>query len=200
MELRTIKAPAGSGGGGGAFSDPRKNIAVMGLAEGLIVADFGAGSGHYSIAAAKAVGHSGKVYAIDIQQALLLRLKAAAGAEQVRNIEILRGDIEQVGGTKLREKMVDVVLLANILFQVDHKGNLLAEAKRVLKEKGRLFAIDWTDSFGGLGPPPSDVVTGQEASELFTQAGFTVEKRFDAGAHHWGLLARRTKDEVRITN
>jgi len=188
-----MRKPAGSesAAGKGAFSDPRKVVPQLGLAEGLQVADFGAGSGHYAIAAAKAVGHTGKVYAIDIQQNLLARIKTLAAAENLRNVHIVSGDIETVGGTKLRDGVVDAVLLANVLYQTDHKGNVLAEAKRVLHSKGRIFVIDWTDSFGGLGPHPSDVVTEKQAREELGQAGFTVEKSFAAGAHHFGLIARK---------
>ena len=38
------------------FADPTGNLSKFGLGEGKYVADLGAGSGHYSIAAAKAVG------------------------------------------------------------------------------------------------------------------------------------------------
>ena len=200
MELRTIRNPAipaarpGREGGGterGHFSDPRMVVPRLGLAEGMKVADFGAGSGHYSLEAAKAVGHTGLVYAVDIQQNLLARLKSHAAAARLRNVHPIWGDIEQVGGTRLRDGAADAVLLANVLFQVDHKGNLLSEAKRVLHPKGRLFVIDWTDSFGGLGPPPADVVTESEAREMLGQAGFSVEKNFPAGEHHFGLIARK---------
>lgn len=189
MELKAIRKPESSGQG--AFSDPRKVVPLFGLAEGLQVADFGAGSGHYSVAAARAVGHSGKVYAIEIQEGLLARLKNLAAAENLHNLLPIRGDIEQVGGTKLRDGAVDAVMLCNVLYQTDHKGNVLSEAKRVIHPKGRLFAVDWTDSFEGLGPPPSDVITEAEAREEISQAGFVVEKIISAGEHHWGIIARR---------
>ena len=193
MELKSIRRPAARGGaaGRGTFSDPRKVVSLFGLAEGLHLADFGAGSGHYALAAARAVGHSGKVYVIDIQEGLLARIKNLAAAEHLRNVLPIRGNIEQVGGTKLRDGAVDAVMLCNVLYQVDHKGNVLSEAKRVIHPKGRLFVVDWTDSFGGLGPHPSDVVTEAEASEMLGQAGFMVEKSFSAGAHHFGIIARR---------
>jgi ubiquinone/menaquinone biosynthesis C-methylase UbiE len=200
MDFKTIRVPAaGSAAGEGAmpvgrqaFSEPRSNVAKMGLSEGLVVADFGAGSGHYSIAAARAVGHSGRVYAIDIQKELLTRIKNLAAAERVRNVQVLWGDIDEPGGSKLREGSADVVLLSNTLFQVEHKDALLTEAKRVLRPKGRLIVIDWTDSFGGLGPAPKDVVTEREAHAMLTKAGFSIEKSFDAGAHHFGVIGRKT--------
>ncbi len=185
MQLRSITTPEQS-----AFSEPKRIIAQLGLAEGHQVADFGAGSGHYSIEAGRRVGHTGRVFAIDIQQNLLARIKNLANAERLNNIHILWGDIEEVGGTKLKDASMDVVLLCNILFQTDHKGNILTEAKRVLKRTGRLLAVDWTDSFAGTGPAPHDIVTESDARGLFTQAGLVVDRAVPAGAHHWGLILR----------
>ena len=55
-----------------AFSDPQKNIDQLNIGEGKTVADLGAGSGFYTMAAAKAVGPSGRIYAVDVQQELFV--------------------------------------------------------------------------------------------------------------------------------
>jgi tRNA A58 N-methylase Trm61 len=60
------------------FSDPENNIKQFALASGMMVADFGSGSGFYSMAAARAVAPSGKVFAVDIQKDLLQKLKNGA--------------------------------------------------------------------------------------------------------------------------
>ena len=57
------------------FSEPKKNLERFGLEEGMRVADFGSGSGHYTLAASELVGESGLVYAIEIQQLLLKKVK-----------------------------------------------------------------------------------------------------------------------------
>ena len=57
------------------FSDPKKNLKQFCLEEGMRVADFGSGSGYYTLAAAEAVGDTGRVYAIEIQQELLKKVK-----------------------------------------------------------------------------------------------------------------------------
>ena len=60
------------------FSDPEKNIEQFSLGKGMHVADFGTGSGFYALAAAEAVGETGRVYAIDVQKDLLEKLKKEA--------------------------------------------------------------------------------------------------------------------------
>ncbi len=193
MELKTAQARArvqsSARNEAGAFSAPEKIIAQFGLEEGHHVADFGTGSGHYALAAARAVG-SGRVYAIDIQPELLRRLKNLAHAEYLHNIYPLHGDFEKSGDTKLKEGSVDAVFLCNVLFQLKDKEAALGEMKRVLRPKGRALVVDWADSFGGLGPTPAEILTENEAQALLERAGFSVQRTINAGAHHWGVIAR----------
>jgi len=170
------------------FSEPQNNIKQLGLAEGMSVADFGAGSGFYSIEAAKKVKESGKVYVVDIQKDLLDRVKNLAKKERLANIEIIWGDIEKVGGSKLGDLSVDVVIISNVLFQIENKESLLKEISRVLKHGGRVLVIDWTDSFGGMGPAQESIFTEDQVKKLFEEKGFTVQKNIYAGDHHYGVV------------
>lgn len=170
------------------FSNPQNNIKQLGLAEGMSVADFGSGSGHYVMAASEFVGDSGRVYAIDIQQALLQKIKKTAISENKGNIDALWGDIERVGGTKLKDGSMDAVIIANTLFQVEDKSSTIMEMKRVLKEGGKLMVVDWEDSFGGIGPQPKDIIVESEAVKIFTEDGFALINKFNAGDHHYGLI------------
>ncbi|HBD25057.1 MAG: hypothetical protein A2566_01590 [Candidatus Zambryskibacteria bacterium RIFOXYD1_FULL_40_13] len=173
------------------FSDPIKNIEQCGIQAGMEIADFGSGSGHYSIAAGRALISTGRVYAIDVQQELLTKLKNTATREGVYNVEVIWGDIEKIGGTKLRDNTIDLVFLSNILFQVEHKENVVKEVKRVLRAGGRVLVIDWTDSFGGLGPKPDMLFRKDSAVSLFEKNGFHLDREILAGAHHYGLIYKK---------
>lgn len=173
------------------FSNPKNNIMQLGLREGMLVADFGTGSGHYAVEASKIVEDNGRVYAIDIQQALVRKIKNIAARERIGNIDVLWGDIEQIGGSKLSDESVDAVIIANDLFQVEKKNNVIAEARRILKPKGKALVVDWSDSFGGIGPAPEDIVRESEARNMFSENGFEFVKRFDAGEHHYGLIFKK---------
>jgi ubiquinone/menaquinone biosynthesis C-methylase UbiE len=175
-----------------AFSEPNKIIEQVGIQEGASVADLGAGSGFYSMAAAQAVGPQGRVYAIDIQQELLTRLKTTANQQRIHNIEVLHGDIEHIGGTRIREASVDLVIAANVMFQLDNKEGLIEEAKRILKPNGRLLIVDWTDSFGGLGPQGDMVFAQTDAKKLCEAKGLAFATGVVAGDHHYGLIFRKS--------
>lgn len=173
------------------FSDPQKNIKEFGLQEGASVADFGSGSGHYTLIASDLVGDSGRVYAIDIQRELLKKVKDLSSGSNQENIDVLCGDIEEIGGTKLADGVVNAIFLTNVLFQTEKKENVVAEAYRVLKKRGRVLFVDWLDSFGGIGPQPGNIVSEETVKTLFDNAGFQFDRRFDAGAHHYGLIFKK---------
>ncbi|MDE2037959.1 MAG: methyltransferase domain-containing protein [Patescibacteria group bacterium] len=171
------------------FSDPAANIAKLGLAEGMKVADLGAGSGFYAIEAAKKVGASGRVYAVDVQKDLLERLRSAAQAAGLHNVEVVWGNAEKIGGTKLREGAADRAIVSNVLFQVAAPDDFALEAKRILKPGGKALVVDWSEA-SPLGP--KTVFPSMKAQALFEKSGFALEQSFKAGDHHYGLVFTRT--------
>lgn len=170
------------------FSDPLKNITQMYIGEGMHVADFGAGVGFYTLAVAKRVGPHGKVYAIDIIADHLSKLKNEATRLGLKQIEVLHGNLETANGSGLKPESVDRVLIVNMLFQNEKPEIILEEAKRILKKKGRIAVIDWLDSFNMIGPHRDDLISKKHIIEQCAKIGLVLEKEFDAGSHHYGLL------------
>jgi SAM-dependent methyltransferase len=66
-----------------------------GIQAGMEIADLGAGSGFYTIAAAKALISTGRVYAVDAQKDLLTKIKNNAVSQGLYNVEVIWGDIEK---------------------------------------------------------------------------------------------------------
>lgn len=173
------------------FSDPQKNISELDISHGMRVVDLGAGSGFYAIEAAKKVGARGMVYVIDVQQELLNKIKTEAGMSGLYNIEVIWGNIEKLGGTRLREAIADRIILSNTLFQIapEDRDNLALETKRLLKSGGKLMVIDWT-SDSPLSPKVA--VPKLLAEGIFQKVGLRLEKSFDAGDHHYGLILKKS--------
>jgi ubiquinone/menaquinone biosynthesis C-methylase UbiE len=173
------------------FSDPKNNIERLGLSDGMIVADLGSGSGFYAIEAGRAVAPTGRVYAVDVQKDLLERLQKDARKVGVRNIEIMTGDLEKLGGSRMRDMFCDVVIASNVLFMLEDKKTFLNEVKRILKSKGRFLIIDWSASFSGMGPHHDHVLYKDDAMKLALASGFVFDREIDAGAHHYGIIFRK---------
>jgi len=96
-----------------------------------------------------------------------------------------------LGGSKLRDEAVDAAVVANVLFQIEHKQEFIAEVRRVLKPKGRLLLVDWKSSFGGLGPTALHIISEPVGRRLFESSGFSFERSVNAGVHHWGAVMRK---------
>lgn len=173
------------------FSDPQKNIEQCGIQAGMEIADLGAGSGFYTIASAKALISTGRVYAVDIQKDLLTKLKNTVVRDGLYNVEVILGDIEKVGGTHLRDNSIDLALLCNILFQLEDKKSTITELKRILKTSGKVLIVDWADSFGGIGPKADMVVKKEKVLDMMEKNGFHVDKEISAGSHHYGIIFKK---------
>lgn len=174
-----------------AFSDPKKNIDQCGIQAGMLIADLGAGSGFYTLEAARALGATGQVYAVDAQKDLLARLKNNAQKEGLYNVEVLWGDVEKLGGTHIKDNSVDLVLVCNVMFQITDKKGVLAEIKRILASGGRVLVVDWTDSFGGIGPRRDHLFSKVDAEALFEAQGFSKDREIEAGSHHFGFIYKK---------
>jgi ubiquinone/menaquinone biosynthesis C-methylase UbiE len=176
----------------GKFVEPGTVSSHFHLREGDKVADFGAGSGHFMKPLSALVGKSGSVYLCEIQRNLVDALGIRANELHLTNVHPMWCDFEAPGGIKLGDDTLDAGLLSNTLFQLTNKEVSLREVARVLRKGGKLFIIDWTDSFGGMGPQPGHVVTETEAKATAEKAGLSFEHTFPAGDHHYGLVFRKT--------
>jgi ubiquinone/menaquinone biosynthesis C-methylase UbiE len=170
------------------FVEPNEAVNSFELEPGMTVADFGSGSGFYAAAMARKVGEKGKVYAFDIQRASLDIVRSKAKLFHLLNVEALRADLDKAGSTQLKEETVDFVLISNALFQSHDKKSFIAEAKRILKTKGRVAVIEWEKLPSKFGPPLQERISQEEALRLFEEAGFSRRKEFYAGEYHYGLL------------
>ena len=180
------------------FCDPKRNVRHFGIREGMHVADFGAGSGAYTLALAPLVGATGVVYAVDVQRDLLTRIQNEAIKCGVENIEVVWSDMESEEGIYLKDELLDCALLSNVLFQLDNKIGVIKEAWRVLKTGATLVVIDWSESFGGLGPQKEAVVTPAEARLLCGDNGFVFRRQFEAGEHHYGLIFSKSVGNTEV--
>jgi hypothetical protein len=58
----------------------------------------------------------------------------------------------------------------------------------VLKPKGKLLFIDWSDSFGHMGPVPDALIDSRDARMLCENGGFSYQKHLGAGTYHYAIL------------
>lgn len=173
------------------FLNPERIVGYFGLNKRMTVADFGAGSGFYTIPAARAVGEEGKVFAIDIQRSALDIIKSKAGLLHLLNIETVWADLELPEGSLLPAASVDFVVISNILFQAEKKLEIFQEAARVAKRGAEVATVEWDETPFPGGPPVEMRVPKSTVKALAGQVGLVLDKEFEAGSHHYGLLYRK---------
>jgi ubiquinone/menaquinone biosynthesis C-methylase UbiE len=118
---------------------PRENILKeVGIKPGFRVLDYGCGPGSYSIAAAKMVGNSGTVYALDIHPLAVEQVKRQASKESLDNIKTVLSGRD----TGLPDNSMDIVLLYDIVHDLGDPDSVLAELHRVLKPGGVISFSD----------------------------------------------------------
>jgi len=172
------------------FVDPAKCLQRFGLEPGLRVADLGCGAGFYTLAVAREVGDKGRVYAVDIRTDMLEQIRTHAEREHLDNVEVVQGELEDTNGTHLADDSVHASIIANTLFQLESPKQCIAEAARITEDNGRVLIVEWSESFGGLGPPEDRIVSEEKARTWCTEAGLTIEESLNAAHYHYGFICR----------
>jgi len=168
------------------FLNPKAILNQLKIREDMVAADFGSGSGGWAISLAKRL-KEGRIFAIDILEEPLSALKSKARLEKIFNIETTRRDLEK--GSGLRDNSLDLILATNLLFQIENKKNLMREIKRVLKKGGKILIVDWLPE-APLGPEKGRV-SPEEVKETAKEFNLRLEKEFEAGIYHWGLILEK---------
>ena len=109
------------------------------IGEGDTVLDVGSGSGTDSLIAALRVGPRGKVFGLDMTDAMLDKLRANIERAGAANVEPLEGNAEEI---PLPDASVDVVTSNGVLNLVPDKPKAFVEIARVLKPGGRVQIAD----------------------------------------------------------
>ena len=161
----------------------------LGLNMGMKFADLGCGSaGHFVLPAARLVGQSGRVYAVDVLQTVLQSVESKSRLEGLSNIQYIWADLEVLGSTTIPDNSVDLAMIKNVLFQSHKHDAIIAEAARMIRPGGRVMVIDWKSPGSPLGPPLN--IRVKKESVVAMAANFHLNKiaEFEAGQFHFGLI------------
>jgi ubiquinone/menaquinone biosynthesis C-methylase UbiE len=175
----------------GKFLDPKAIIRQLDVQIGGVVADFGCGSGYFSVPFAEAVGSEGMVYSLDILPSALESVSSKAKVAGLSNIIAKRANLENEKGSKLEDGILDWVILKDMLFQNANKAIIISEAYRVLKNGGEILVIEWNDKEQEIGPEMKLRLAEDELVSLVEKNGFHDVKKIDAGEFHYAFSARK---------
>jgi len=122
---------------------PDKLIKRSGIKPGMTVMDLGCGSGAFTPFVARAVGEQSKVYAVDIQPAMLKQLERKL--PETENQDISNIELKQASAYDLpfEDGSLDLVYMVTVLQEIPDRGKALREIKRVLKPGGILAVTEF---------------------------------------------------------
>jgi ubiquinone/menaquinone biosynthesis C-methylase UbiE len=147
------------------WQNPDEILAQLDLKEDYYVADFGCGSGYFSVPIARKVR---KVYGIDVQQEMLKYLEQKLRKQKISNVETV---LSKGNDIPLENKSLDLLLTVNTLHEFREKEKIAKEIKRVLKQCGKAVIVDFVKKEMSRGPPVKIRVSKQQAIVLFENEG-----------------------------
>ena len=144
---------------------------AMGIADGSVVADIGAGSGWFTIRLARRVGPQGLVYAEDVQAEMINAITRRVQREALTNVKPVLG----VGSNpRLPTGSLDAVLVVDAYHEVQDRVTMLSNLARALKPQGRMGVVDFKLEGTGPGPAPEERVSPDVVVKDAKEAGLRL--------------------------
>jgi SAM-dependent methyltransferase len=143
---------------------------LLGIASGKSVADIGAGSGWFTVRAAKRIGEGGRVYAVDINSEAIQHIDERAQKEQLPNVKTI---LSKPDDPSLPGNSVDAVLLLKTYHEVARPITLLRNLRAALRPGAKIGIIDRNGNGEDHGIGREVVI--REAKE----AGYTLVNQYD---------------------
>jgi ubiquinone/menaquinone biosynthesis C-methylase UbiE len=145
-------------------------MSILGIAPGGAVADVGAGSGWFTVRAARTVGVRGVVYAVDINPEAIKYVEDRAQKEHLQNVKTI---LSKADDPMLPENSVNAILMLKTYHEVAQPVLLLQKLHSALRAGGKIGIIDRNGNGEDHGVARDIVI--REAGE----AGFKVLDQYD---------------------
>jgi predicted methyltransferase len=160
------------------FEDPKRDqnlqinrvMDLLKIREGSNVADIGAGSGWFTVRAARRVGTKGKVYAVEINAEFLEHIQRRADDEKLANIQTVLGKEDD---PLLPPESLDAVLVLKTYHEIAQPILLLSRLRQSLRPEALLGIIDRNGNGKDHGISKRTVIG--EAKD----AGFSLIEEYD---------------------
>jgi ubiquinone/menaquinone biosynthesis C-methylase UbiE len=158
-------------------TDAARLVTALKLDAGQTVADIGAGRGQLTVALAREVGPSGRVYATELDSDRLRDIRQATDAAGLKNVSVIEAHATR---TNLPERCCDALVLRRVYHHFDDPNLMNASLRQSLKPGGLLAVIDFAPD-SAESPDPSNRDTGDQHGVTSAtvvrelgQAGFEV--------------------------
>ncbi len=171
-----------------AYQKPREVVAALGLQAGEVVADVGAGSGYFALRLAEAVGPTGRVYAVDIDPAMIVHLNRRIRDGRISNVQTI---LSAPDDPLLSDASVDLFFVCDTWHHIDGQKAYLALMKKMLRPGGRVVMIDFQKRELPLGPPLAMKIAREDLIQQMEGAGFSLLREHSFLPYQYFLVFSR---------
>ncbi len=119
---------------------PEHVLDVLGVKEGMTVADVGAGSGYFTVRIARRIGPRGHVLATDLQPEMLDLLRTKVRDAKLGNVVPL---LATPSDAKLPRGELDLVLMVDVYHELPRPAQTLAQVRAALRPEGRIALVEY---------------------------------------------------------
>ena len=179
------------------FFDPRKILSLMCIDESIdVLMDIGCGYGTFLIPAAKLV--KGSAIGIHIENEMILECKKKVEIQDIKNIELLCGDISSEclkNVLVIYRGSVNYMTLFNIL-HCEEPQNLLENIYDLISNNGKIGVIHWNYANTPRGPSMEIRPTPKSIITWITKIGFSLLKEVDLPPYHFGLVFTKKMNHI----
>jgi arsenite methyltransferase len=130
------------------WQQPAAVLALLGVGPGDRVADLGAGGGYFTFRLAEAVGASGRVYAVDVDDDMVSYLASRAQELHAANVTVVRGEYDD---PKLPDGEIDLLFTCNTYHHIADRTAYFRRVLADLAPNGRVAIVEY-DGRGGWFP------------------------------------------------
>jgi arsenite methyltransferase len=156
-----------------AYQKPQEVIAALGLKEGEIVADIGAGSGYFAFRFAHHLGGKGRVYAVDVSPEMILYMNRRIRDMRLRNVVTVLAAPED---PLLMDHSIDRFFICDTWHHIQNQIEYLALMKKMLKPGGQVIMIDFQKKESPVGAPMEMRIAREDVIRQLESNGFRLAK------------------------
>lgn len=159
------------------WQKPDEVVRALGLREGAVACDLGAGSGVFALRLAVAVGPGGRVHAVDVEPRMVELVRARAREAGLSNVNAI---LVPEGASALPPEPCDAILVVNAFHHFPDPVETLRRLATRLAPGGVLANVDFDEGELPVGPPAEHRVSHAAFLEAAAAAGLEVarEERF----------------------
>ncbi len=155
---------------------PEQLLDLLGITEGDVVADIGAGVGFFSLRAAERVGPTGKVLAVDVQQEMIDGLEMMMERFGHENIVPILGNVDD---PKLPADSVDHVLIVISYHEWSHPVEMMRHIRNAMKDDGQMLIVEYKAEDLSSRVQPLHKMSEVEIMEEIPALGFRRDRVID---------------------